>query len=207
MSTPTSTAAPLPFGDPTPLGLFGLSIGCASLLPVAFGHAPAMTPDALRLTAWFCLLFGAGCQFLAGLMSFANRNALGGTLLTTFSFNWVMNWWALTELAAGQPPNGAVVLAVDATFLVIFLVMTYAFGFFSKLLFAFLLDIDLLYVLRIARELTHSQAFSLPIALTTVALMGIALYIAFALVLNPTAGRAVLPFPGPLFKPAPPPGG
>ena len=27
-------------------------------------------------------------------MSFANKNMLGGTLLTTFSFNWVMNWWA-----------------------------------------------------------------------------------------------------------------
>jgi succinate-acetate transporter protein len=132
-------------------------------------------------------------------MSFANKNALGGTLLTTFSFNWIMNWWALAGLAEGRVPNASIVLAVDVCFLLIFLVMTYAFGFFSKLLFAFLLDIDLLYACRIAREITHAQSLGLAIALATVALMGIALYLAFAMVLNPTAGRPVLPIPGPLF--------
>ncbi len=204
MSTPTTV--PPTFGEPTPLGLFGLAIGCASLLPVAFGVQSAFTPDALRLTAWFCLLFGGGCQFLAGLMSFANKNSLGGTLLTTFSFNWVLNWWSLCQMAEGRLPNPAVVLSVDITFLVIFLVMTVAFGYFSKTLFVFLLDIDALYVLRIAKEVFHAPALALPIALATVALMAIALYIAFALVLNPVAGRAVFPIAGPLFTPQPPPG-
>ena len=206
MQAPSAAPQPaLPFAEPTSLGLFGLAIGCASLLPIAFGDKDAFTPEGLRITAWFCLLFGAGCQFLAGMMSFANKNMLGGTLLTTFSFNWVMNWWALSELAEKRMPNGHVTLAVDITFLIIFIVMTYAFGFFSKLLFAFLLDIDLLYVLRILREVTHDPAtFGLPIALVTVALMAISLYIAFALVLNPTAGRPLLPVPGPLFKATPP---
>jgi len=198
-------AAPMPFADPTALGLFGLAIGCASLLPVAFGVKEAFAPEALRTCAWFCLLFGAGCQFLAGILSFANKNMLGGTLLTTFSFNWVMNYWSLTELSQGRIPSSAVILSVDACFLVVFLVMTYAFGFFSKLLFVFLLDIDLLYVLRIARELTHSQALGLPVALVTVALMAIALYIAFALVLTNASGRALLPIGGPLFGAGPGP--
>jgi succinate-acetate transporter protein len=199
-------ASNLPFAEPTPLGLFGLAIGCGALLPIAFGVKEALTPDALHVCAWFCLLFGAGCQFLAGMMSFANKNMLGGTLLTTFSFNWVMNWWALSQLAEGHVPNGAIILAVDVTFLIIFCVMTYAFGFFSKLLFAFLLVIDALYVFRVLREVTHSPAtFALPIALATVALMGVSLYIAFAMVLNPTAGKALLPVPGPLFGTPPPP--
>ncbi len=194
-----SSAAPMPFADPTALGLFGLAIGCASLLPVAFGVKEAFAPEALRTCAWFCLLFGAGCQFLAGVLSLANKNMLGGTLLTTFSFNWVMNYWSLSELSQGRVPSGAVILAVDLCFLLVFLVMTYAFGFFSKLLFVFLVDIDLLYVLRITRELTHSQALGLPIALVTVALMAIALYIAFALVLTNAAGKVLLPIGGPLF--------
>lgn len=202
-SNADAAARPVPFAEPTSLGLFGLAIGCASLLPVAFGVKEALTPEALRTTALFCLLFGAGCQFLAGLMSFANRNMLGGTLLTTFSFNWVMNWWSLTELSQGRVPSSAVILAVDVCFLVVFLVMTYAFGFFSKLLFVFLLDIDLLYVLRIAREITHAQALALPIALTTVVLMALALYIAFAIVFVNAAGRAVLPLGGPLFRAGP----
>ncbi len=205
MSAPQSSTSPGPFADPTALGLFGLAIGCASLLPVAFGVKAAMTPDALRTAAWFCLLFGAGCQFLAGVLSFANKNGLGGTLLTTFSFNWVMNWWALTELAAGRFPSASVLLAVDACFLVIFLVMTVAFGYFSKLLFVFLLDIDALYVLRIARELLHAPALGLGVAVATVVLMAIALYIAFSLVLANASGRLLLPLGGPIFKPAAPP--
>lgn len=194
------------YAEPTSLGLFGLAIGCAALLPIAFGVKAAMTPDALRTTALFCLLFGGGCQFLAGLMSFGNKNMLGGTLLTTFSFNWVVNWWALSELSQGRIPNSAVVLSVDLCFLLIFLVMTFAFGFFSRLLMVFLVDIDALYVLRICRELFHMPVLGLPIALVTVVLMGLALYIAFALVLANAAGRILIPVGTPVFTPTPPPG-
>lgn len=178
-------------------------MGCAALLPIAFGVKSALTADGLRLAAFFCLFFGAGCQMLAGLMSFANKNGLGGTLFTAFSFNWVMNYWSLTELAAGRVPNAAIVLSVDLCFMLVFLVMTVAFGYFSKLLLVFLVDIDILYVCRIARELTHVQALSHVIAAATVGLMAIALYIAFALVLNLASGRVMLPMGGPAFLPKP----
>lgn len=210
-----ATPAPgpaLPFGEPTPLGLLGLSIGCASLLPIAFGMVPAEPARAAAMfatSAWFCLLFGAGCQFLAGVMSLANKNTLGGTLLTTFSFNWVMNWYALSEASQGRMIDPSVGFAVDVTFIVIFVVLTYAFGFYSKLLFFFLLDIDALYLLRIVRHLLgHEHALFAPLGLgvgvATVVLMGIALYISFALLVNPAAGRAVFPASGPMFKAATP---
>lgn len=199
----SAPAEPLRYAEPTSLGLFGLAIGCASLLPVAFGMKEAFLPEALRTTALFCLLFGGGCQFLAGLMSFANKNMLGGTLLTTFSFNWVVNAWAMKEISEGRIPSSTVTLSIDITFLVIFIVMTYAFGFFSRLLLAFLIDIDLLYVLRIARELLHMPALAMPIAFTTVVLMLLSLYIAFALVLVNAAGRQLLPIGTPIFKAGP----
>lgn len=198
MNAELPTTPPL-FAEPTPLGLFGLAIGCAALTPIALGVT--LTADALRTAAWFCLLFGAGGQFLAGMMALANKNALGGTLFTTFSFNWVMNWWALTELSQGRVPNATVILSVDVCFLLIFLVLTYAFGFVSKLLLVFLLDIDLLYALRLLRELTHARALGAAIAACTVALALIALFIAFALLVNPLAGREVFKLPGPAFKP------
>lgn len=186
------------FADPTALGLFGLAVGCAALLPAAFGLDGALTPAALRTAAWYCWLFGAGCQFLAGLMSFANGNGLGGTLLTAFSFNWVMNGWVLAGLAEGRAPDAHVILAVDFTFLPIFAVMTWAFTYSSRLFVVFLLDIDLLYLLRIARELTGQQWLSWGVAICTVVLMVLALYIAFALVLFEATGRLVLPIPGPM---------
>jgi uncharacterized protein len=204
-NTPVSAgpAAPVnPFAEPTPLGLLGLAVGCAALIPIAFGHS--LTPAAFRTAAFYCLYFGAGCQFIAGLMSLANKNLLGGTLFTTFAFNWLMNYQTLSGYAEGRAPDPHIVLSVDVIFLVIFVVLSYAFGFFSKLLFAFLLDIVVLFSCRILKELTHSQAFALPIALATVALAAIALYLAFAILVNSAAGRPVFPVPGPLFTPAAP---
>ena len=206
-STAPAAPATLPFGEPTPLGLLGLAIGCAALVPIAFGAIPAEPAAAGRMlatAAWFCLLFGAGCQFLAGMMSLANKNVLGGTLLTTFSFNWVMNWWVLSELSQGRAPDATIILSVDLAFLLAFVVLTYAFGFYSRLLFVFLLDIDLLYVLRIVRHFAPSVTpLGTAVGVSTVALALIALYIALAILLNGAAGRALLPIGGPLFKPGP----
>ncbi|MEZ4390579.1 MAG: GPR1/FUN34/YaaH family transporter [Polyangiales bacterium] len=201
MDTP-APAAPQPvFAEPTPLGLLGLAIGCAALIPIAFGWLPANPTAAFRTASLYCLLFGAGCQFLAGMMALVNKNLLGGTLFTTFAFNWVMNYFVLSGITEGKVPDPHVVLSVDVCFLLIFVVLTFAFGFYSSLLFAFLVDIDLLFAFRIAKELTHTAALNVPIALCTVALAGIALYLAFAILLNHAAGRSILKVPGPLFAP------
>jgi uncharacterized protein len=199
-SNPTSlpSSAVPPFAEPSPLGLLCLAIGCAALLPIAFGAE--LTPDAFRTAGIFCLLFGAGGQFLAGMMSLANKNLLGGTLFTTCSFNWVLNWWTLSGIAEGKMPNSGVMFAVDVCFLIVFVVLTFAFGYFSKLLFLFLLDIDLLYVFRILNHALHTRAFAMPIAFATVALIIIALWLAFAVLVNTSAGRVIFPMPGPMFK-------
>lgn len=192
------------FADPTPLGLIGLAVGCAALVPIAFGYA--LTPEGLKTAAMFCLLFGAGCQLVAGLLNFANRNLYGATLFTAFAFNWLMNWWALDGLASGFAPDHTVVLATEVTFLMIFLVITYGFGFYSKVLFLFLLDIDVLFVAKIAGAVLHTRAFEPVVAVCTVALALIALWLAFAILVNPVAGRAVFPIAGPLFFAQPAPG-
>ena len=194
--TPDSRAPP--FAEPTPLGLLGLAVGCAALVPVAFGAA--QSPGALRTAAMFCLLFGAGGQLLAGLLGLANKNLLGGTLFTTFAFNWAMNAWVLWGLADGRAPDPAVVLSVDVCFVVVFLVLTYAFAFYSAALVLFLADVDALYLLRIARELLHAPALGTPIACCTVVLALLALWIAFALLVNPTAGRELFRLGGPLLR-------
>lgn len=192
--------APMIFAEPTPMGLIGLAIGCAALAPIALGLT--LTPAALKTAAMLCLLFGGGCQFLAGVMSLANKNLYGGTLFTAFAFNWVMNWWMLTSIAGGVMPDHAVLLSADICFLLIFAAMTYGFGFFSGLLFLFLLVIDLMYAFKIIAGLTGTTALALPIAVLTIGLGLLALWIAFALLLNPVAGRRLFWFPGPVFKPA-----
>ncbi len=193
-----------PFAEPTPLGLIGLALGCAALTPIAFGFR--LTPAGLKTAAVMCLLFGAGCQLLAGLIGFANRNLYGATLFTAFAFNWTLNWWALDALAKGFVPDAVIVHAVEIASLVIFVVITYGFGFYSGLLFAFLLDIDLLYACKVANAAFATRAFDLPIAVFTVGLGALSLWIAFALLVNPTAGRVVFPIAGPVFRAQPKPG-
>lgn len=188
---------PLPFADPTPLGLIGLAIGCAALLPIAFGGA--LTRPALETAAVFCLLFGFGGQLVAGVLNLANKNLLGGTVFSAFAFNWAVNAWVLWTLSRGAPPSAEVLLATEAASLVLFLPLTYAFGFHSKLLFAFLLDIDVLFAVKLLKGYLHVPGLGLPIALLTLGLGAIALYIALAMLVNPVVGRAVFPVPGPLF--------
>jgi len=132
-------------------------------------------------------------------MSFANRNLFGGTLFTAFAFNWLLNYWALDLLSRGTILDHTILLATDLAALVSFLVLTSGFGFFSKLLFLFLLDIDLLYAAKVLKGLIGTRALDLPIAIFTVGLALIALWIAFAMLINPTAGRAIFKVPGPLF--------
>jgi succinate-acetate transporter protein len=198
---PGRAAQAAPIADPTPIGLICLAIGCAALVPIAFGAS--LTPAGFRTAAVFCLLFGAGGQLVAGLGSLLNRNLYGGTLFTSFAFNWVINWWVLDGLSRGQVPDPGIVVAVDMCFLVVFLAFTYGFGFFSSLLMAFLVDIDLLYAARIARHFAGGEWLALVVAACTVGLGLISLWIASALLINPVAGRAVFAFPGPAFRPRP----
>jgi succinate-acetate transporter protein len=187
-------------GNATPLGLLGLAIGSAALTPIAFGYA--LTPGALRTAALWALLFGAGCQMLCGLLSFVNRNTFGATIFTAFSFLWMMNAWSLDSIAGGVVPDHQIGLAVDVVLLLVFLVLTYGFGFFGSVLFAFLLDIDLMFACRIALSLTGSPVFKLPIAVLNVLMGLIGLWMAFAALINPVAGREIFKLGSPLFRAA-----
>ena len=201
-----SPHANMRFAEPTPLGLLGLAIGCAALTPVAL-RLP-LSPTALETAAMFCLLFGGGCQLVSGLLNFANKNLYGGTLLTAFAFQWFLNYWVLDSLASGFVPDHGVVLATEILSLLVFIVFTYGFGFYSTMLFVFLLDIVLLYVFKVVGGVTGLQDevyIYIPIAICTVILGLLALWIAFAMLINPTAGRAVFPVTPPVFKATPPP--
>ena len=201
MSHADTPADPRKIADPTPIGLLCLAIGCAALTPIAFGVG--LTPAGFRTAAVFCLLFGAGGQMVAGLGNLLNKNLYGGTLFTSFAFNWIVNWWVFDGLSRGQLPDPSIVLAVDVCFLIIFFIFTYGFGFFSSLLMAFLIDIDVLYLARIARHFGGGEWLGIVIGICTVLLGAISLWIAFAELINPVAGRAVFAFPGPVFRPRP----
>lgn len=187
-----------PLGNPTPLGLIGLAIACGALTPIAFGLS--VTKSALITGAMFAILFGAGCQLLSGIMNFINKNSFGGTIFTAFSFLWMFNAWSLYSIANGTVPDHGIGLATEITMLIIFLVLTYGFGYFSSVLFFFLLDIDLLFACRIIKSVTHTGAMDIPIAVLTVIMGLIALWLAFGTLINPVAGRQLFSIGTPYFS-------
>lgn len=186
-----------PFGNPAPLGLLGLAVGCAALTPIAFGHC--LDAAGLTTAAVLVILFGGGCQLLAGFMEMRNRNGFGGVIFTTFAFLWFMNGWELLAYAAGTPPSHGIKLALDVLMLLILVPLTFGFGYFSSLLFAFLVDIDLLFLCKVIRGATGTAALNTPIAILTVILGLLAVWIALATLVNPVAGRQVFRVTGPLF--------
>lgn len=185
------------FGNPAPLGLLGLAIACGALVPIALGKA--LTPGAFASAAAYALLFGGGCQLLAGLMMFANKNSFGGTVFSCFSFLWAMNAWSFWSLSQGRVPDHSVGLAVEVVLLVIFTGLTWGFGHLGRMLFFFLLDIDLLFVFRIIRSVTHTKAMEMPILACTLGLGLIGLWLAFGALLNPILGKPVFGVGAPVF--------
>lgn len=186
------------FGNPAPLGLLGLAVSCAALLPVAMGFA--ITKSAFITSGVFVLFFGFCCHLLTGLMEFSNRNTYGGTIFTAFAFNWLITGLSFIGVAFGFIPDHTVILVTEIVLLVVFLFLTYGFGFFSKLLFYFLLDIDFLYLCKIIKSSTGTTIVDWPIVIFTAMLGLIGLWLSLAGLINPISGKEFFKLGKPLFR-------
>ncbi|MEQ8223791.1 MAG: GPR1/FUN34/YaaH family transporter [Candidatus Eremiobacterota bacterium] len=190
------------FGNPAPLGLFGLAVSCAVLTPTAFGYGISdghiMAP-AFATTGIFLLFFGFASHLLTGIMDFANKNTYGGTIFTAFAFNWMITAITYFSIAYNYHIDHNIVVASEIVMMVVFVFLTYGFGFFSRVLFLFLLDIDLLYMCKLLKAFTGSSSFNLPIGIFTVLLGLIGLWLALAGLMNPVTGREFFSVGRPMF--------
>ena len=132
-------------------------------------------------------------------MEMRNGNGFGGIIFTLFSFLWVFNAVELYLAASGMIMSHGIKIALEITLLLILVPLTFGFGYFSKLMFWFLVDIDLLFLCKILAVVFHTKIFTYPIAVFTILLGLIAIWIALATVINPLAGRQVFRVAGPLF--------
>ncbi len=191
------------FGNPAPLGLLGLAVSCAALTPISFGYGAGLEGKektaVFATVAAFVLFFGFCTHLLTGIMDFANKNVYGGTIFTTFSFNWLITSISLFATAYHLHLDHTIILATEVALMVVFVFLTYGFGFFSKALFFFLLDIDLLYACKLLKGFTGSSAFNTPIGIFTVLLGAIGLWLALAGLMNPITGKDMFSVGNPFF--------
>ena len=192
------------FGNPAPLGLLGLAVSCAALTPVAFGYGLDSNghpiPCVFFTTGVFLLLFGFATHLITGIMDFANKNAYGGTIFSAFAFNWLAGSIGNFAVAFNYHLDHNIILATEVVLMAIFIFLTYGFGFFSKALFFFLLDIDLLFICKLAKGFSKSHIFDMPIAIFTIILGLIGLWLALGGLINPITGKEFFPVGRPVFS-------
>ena len=78
--------APAPIADPAPLGLAAFAL-TTFLLSSANANWMGAAPG----SAWlgYALAYGGGCQLLAGMWEFRNRNVFGATAFSTYGGFWI----------------------------------------------------------------------------------------------------------------------
>ncbi len=83
----TPAAAPSPaIADPGPLGLAAFA-----LTTFLLSAANAKLMNAATGSAWlgYALAYGGGCQLLAGMWEFRNKNVFGATAFSTYGGFWI----------------------------------------------------------------------------------------------------------------------
>jgi len=189
------------FGNPAPLGLLGLAISCGALVPIAFGMIKGEEVSSAFATAGvFVMFFGFATHLITGIMDFANKNTYGGTIFSTFAFNWLVSAITYFAIALHYHVNHTIILATEVVLMIIFVFLTYGFGFFSKALFIFLLDIDLLYACKLIKGFTGTTFCDFPIAIFTLFLGIIGLWLALGGLINPITGVEFFPVGTPVFQ-------
>jgi uncharacterized protein len=183
-STPPATS---PFGDPGALGLaafalttFVLSVANAGLIPSA--------ASVLGLA----LFYGGIAQMVAGVWEFANRNTFGATAFLSYGGFWLAFWYLLSTdgaSEAGASGVGVFLLAWG----IFTLYMTVAAIKTTGSILAVFVALTLTFFALALGELTGSAVLSHLGGWLGIVTAVLAWYGSFAVVLNSTYRRTVLP--------------
>jgi len=86
-------------GNPTPIGLMGLALGCAALAPAELGWTEILDPK-----VWLWMMMTAGTlQIYAGIIDLVNKNVLGATAFTVYGTLWLIAGLQLGAQILGDP--------------------------------------------------------------------------------------------------------
>lgn len=174
-----------PIGSPLPLGFFTVAIDSVLVSVLQWGVLPVADRRAVAL-----IVFPAfSVQAITGVFALGARDSIAGTLMLSFATTWLVN--ALVFYV--HPPGATAALGV---FYVVFAV------FISFMLVSALLKRAIVAVLAVAAprfliaglaELTGNQVLAQAGAVLGFLLAAVALYTAFALLMEDSRGREVLP--------------
>ncbi|MDQ0189337.1 acetate uptake transporter [Alicyclobacillus cycloheptanicus] len=176
--------------DPGPLGLAGFGITTCILSLI---NAKVASPEGLGVVLGLALIYGGGCQLLAGIWEFRKGNTFGATAFSSYGAFWIA-FWLILHFAPKAPLGW---------FLLFFGLLTFYlwFGTFylNQALFWVFLTLWIAFVLLALNGfgVMSSQAGGWVGLLCGL----LALYTSAATLINTTAGHTVLPVGKPFRQP------
>jgi succinate-acetate transporter protein len=186
LNAPSTVAAVLPFGDPGALGLGAFALTTFVLSFSSTGWIPGAGGSVLGLA----LFYGGIGQVIAGIWEFANKNTFGGTAFVSFGSFWLAYWFLATSGNKVDAPGVGIFLLAWAIFT---LYMTIAALKTNAVILAVLIALTLTFLLLALGAFATSATLDHIGGYLGVITALLAWYGSFAIVVNSTNKRAVLP--------------
>lgn len=189
---PAAAAPPVPFADPGALGLAAFALTTFVLSFVNAGLLPATVEPVVFGLALF---YGGLAQFAAGLWEFANRNTFGATAFCSYGAFWMAFWFLarFTDLKGAGADAGKGVGVFLLAWGIFTLYMTIAARRTSMAVFLVFVFLTLTFFALAIGDYTATTAFTRIGGVLGIVTALLAWYGSFAVVVNSTHKRVVLP--------------
>jgi uncharacterized protein len=174
-----------PIGSPLPLGYFTVAIDNVVTSTLEWGLVPAADRRAVALIVFPAFIV----QAIVGLFAFGARDSIAGTMMLSFATTWLVD----TLILYLDPPGAAAALGIFYVVFAVFILLMLTSALSKRALAAVLVVAAPRFLIAGLAEITGSHGLSKTAAVLGFLLAAVSLYTAFALLLEDTRGREVLP--------------
>jgi succinate-acetate transporter protein len=174
-----------PIGSPLPLGFFTVAIDNVLVSALQWGLLPAADRRAVALIVFPAFVV----QVIVGVFALGARDSIAGTLMLSFATTWLVD----TLIFYVNPPGAAAALGIFYVVFAVFVALMLVSALLKRALAAVLAVAMPRFLIAGVADLTGSQVLAQAGAVLGFLLAAVALYTAFALLLEDSRGREVLP--------------
>jgi uncharacterized protein len=174
-----------PIGSPLPLGFFTVAIDNVLVSTLQWGLLPVADRRAVALIVFPAFIV----QAIAGLFALGARDSIAGTLMLSFATTWLID----ALIFYFDPPGAAAALGVFYVVFAVFISFMLASALLKRAIVAVLAVAAPRFLISGVAELTGGQVLAQAGAVLGFLLAAVALYTAFALLMEDSHGHEVLP--------------
>jgi uncharacterized protein len=174
-----------PIGSPLPLGYFTVAIDNVLVSTLQWGLLPTADHRAVALI----VLPAFVVQAIVGIFAFGARDSIAATMMLSFATTWLVD----TLVFYLDPPGAAAALGIFYVVFAVFIAFMLASALLRRALAAVLAVAAPRFLIAGVAGITGNQALAQAGAVLGFLLAAVAMYTAFALLMEDSRGREVLP--------------